>query len=488
MATYIEWLPDYERHRKAAVSFDFAAESRCSYFDLLYYPSSPEPIQTGGDLDSAMLRERLAEGNPSFQGEEPNGGIRLLLGVCGYNPEINLEMEYGKHRTVVPFEEAIYACMQSKIGLPKRFLETMVEVRGPRAFKFSNKGPVGHTTCFVFKFTLPRPSFYHLALSYNQQSKVTHGLLLSKTRDHHFRELIQWLQSSQNHRDQPLGVALHIAEIVIETCADRVNASDSTLNDLEEEMDQHQYPHRPRGNPLELDFIATTRAINSQSRKLGLDLTRLEGAQLAVALITEGTNLLTAPHILDTAAVTITVANNISSDSSCSMNEASMNLANLCKNTLTRLEYEMTRCQTLIAVVYQFMAQKDSRINIQHSESSAILARASKEDSQVMRTIAIESKKDSSAMKTIAILTMLFLPGTFLAAIFAMPFFNWGVDGESVVKSEFRIYWAFAIPLTVMVVLIWAVAVMLPWKRWLSGHQPTHMDDFQCSLVSRGLA
>ena len=135
------------------------------------------------------------------------------------------------------------------------------------------------------------------------------------------------------------------------------------------------------------------------------------------------------------------------------------------------------------------MAQKDSRINIQHSESSAILARASKEDSQVMRTIAIESKKDSSAMKTIAILTMLFLPGTFLAvtstctttpchiiltytkAVFAMPFFNWGVDGESVVKSEFRIYWAFAIPLTVMVVLLWTVAVMLPWKRWLSGHQ-----------------
>lgn len=61
------------------------------------------------------------------------------------------------------------------------------------------------------------------------------------------------------------------------------------------------------------------------------------------------------------------------------------------------------------------MAQKDSKINIQHSESSAILARASKEDSQVMRTIAIESKKDSSSMKTMAILTMLFLPGTFLA-------------------------------------------------------------------------
>jgi hypothetical protein len=61
------------------------------------------------------------------------------------------------------------------------------------------------------------------------------------------------------------------------------------------------------------------------------------------------------------------------------------------------------------------MTQKDAKVNIQLAENSAFLARASKEDSEVMRTIAVESKKDSSAMKTIAILTMFFLPGTFLA-------------------------------------------------------------------------
>lgn len=78
MATYVEWVPDYERRPKAAVSFDFAAESQCSYFDSLYYPSSAEPVQTEGDLDNELLRARLAERDPIFQGEEPNGGIRLL--------------------------------------------------------------------------------------------------------------------------------------------------------------------------------------------------------------------------------------------------------------------------------------------------------------------------------------------------------------------------------------------------------------------------
>ena len=61
------------------------------------------------------------------------------------------------------------------------------------------------------------------------------------------------------------------------------------------------------------------------------------------------------------------------------------------------------------------MAQKDMKSNMQLAESSAAIAKASKEDSAVMRVIAIESKKDSTAMKTIAVLGMLFLPGTFVA-------------------------------------------------------------------------
>ena len=61
------------------------------------------------------------------------------------------------------------------------------------------------------------------------------------------------------------------------------------------------------------------------------------------------------------------------------------------------------------------MAQKDAKVNIALAESSAAIARASKQDSAIMKIIAIESKKDSSAMKTIAVLGMFFLPGTFVA-------------------------------------------------------------------------
>lgn len=53
------------------------------------------------------------------------------------------------------------------------------------------------------------------------------------------------------------------------------------------------------------------------------------------------------------------------------------------------------------------MAQEDAKVNIALAESSAAIAKASKEDNKVMKTIALESNKDSSAMKAISILGMI---------------------------------------------------------------------------------
>jgi hypothetical protein len=134
------------------------------------------------------------------------------------------------------------------------------------------------------------------------------------------------------------------------------------------------------------------------------------------------------------------------------------------------------------------MAQKDAKVNIALAESSAAIAKASKEDSAAMRQIAIETKRDSSAMKTIATLGMFFLPGTFVAvsttsspsipilyhelncgqAIFAMPIFEWDANGAPVMKNGFRYYWAVTIPLTLLVLASWAMAMLLPWRKWLA--------------------
>jgi hypothetical protein len=61
------------------------------------------------------------------------------------------------------------------------------------------------------------------------------------------------------------------------------------------------------------------------------------------------------------------------------------------------------------------MTQKDAKVNTELALSSAAIAKASRDDSAIMRKIAIDTKRDSSAMKTISLLGMFFLPGTFVA-------------------------------------------------------------------------
>ncbi|KAK6541116.1 hypothetical protein TWF694_008489 [Orbilia ellipsospora] len=73
------------------------------------------------------------------------------------------------------------------------------------------------------------------------------------------------------------------------------------------------------------------------------------------------------------------------------------------------------------------------------------------------QTTAEASRKDSSFMRTIAIITLVFLPGTFVAAIFSMSMFDWESDGSVVVSKHLWIYFAITIPLTVMTMIIWII-------------------------------
>lgn len=59
-------------------------------------------------------------------------------------------------------------------------------------------------------------------------------------------------------------------------------------------------------------------------------------------------------------------------------------------------------------------------------------------------------------MKSLAVVTMVFLPGTFVATLFSMPLFDWH-GSENLSASGLGVYWATAIPLTVVTISIWIV-------------------------------
>ncbi|KAJ5728596.1 uncharacterized protein N7483_003104 [Penicillium malachiteum] len=102
--------------------------------------------------------------------------------------------------------------------------------------------------------------------------------------------------------------------------------------------------------------------------------------------------------------------------------------------------------------------------------SSVLIALLGHEDAEINLEIAVSMKNDSASMKTVAIMTMAFLPATFFAALFAVPSLQW--DHDDVVQSNFWIYWAFTLPTTAVVFLVWLVVtnhnrIFNRWAKWL---------------------
>jgi hypothetical protein len=77
------------------------------------------------------------------------------------------------------------------------------------------------------------------------------------------------------------------------------------------------------------------------------------------------------------------------------------------------------------------------------------------EDAKNSKTIALATRKDSYNMKAIFIVTMIFLPPTFFATLFAMPLLKW--DDPKVEQPGFEIYWAVSLPTTAIVLSVWHV-------------------------------
>ncbi|KKA29170.1 hypothetical protein TD95_003709 [Thielaviopsis punctulata] len=74
--------------------------------------------------------------------------------------------------------------------------------------------------------------------------------------------------------------------------------------------------------------------------------------------------------------------------------------------------------------------------------------------SEIQLAFNVTTQVDSRAMRNISLLTMVFLPSTFVATIFSTTFFS--VDNNQwMMNDKFWMFWAFAIPVTVLVMLWW---------------------------------
>ncbi|CAG8956160.1 hypothetical protein HYFRA_00012077 [Hymenoscyphus fraxineus] len=124
----------------------------------------------------------------------------------------------------------------------------------------------------------------------------------------------------------------------------------------------------------------------------------------------------------------------------------------------TKLEYLVESLEL------QFPRLRRAKANNQLNRTG-LESRLTSQTNTLSYQIASETRSDSSAMKAIAVLTMIFLPGTFLASFFAMPLFNWDSETQAgVVNGRFWIYWAVTIPGTLLVLASWRAWWV--WREW----------------------
>ncbi|KAK8142844.1 hypothetical protein G3M48_008092 [Beauveria asiatica] len=145
-------------------------------------------------------------------------------------------------------------------------------------------------------------------------------------------------------------------------------------------------------------------------------------------------------------------------------------------SVITWREGRLPRSKRFVNI--QIARASNAMAELSRSDNQAMLnlSELSRQDAQLMieiardsRSVALATARDSASMRVIAIVTILFLPATFTATFFSMPFFNFlGVEGPRV-STWIWIYVAATGVLTVIIQAVWALMSHRSQTRILSG-------------------
>ncbi|ORY10264.1 hypothetical protein BCR34DRAFT_354248 [Clohesyomyces aquaticus] len=136
-----------------------------------------------------------------------------------------------------------------------------------------------------------------------------------------------------------------------------------------------------------------------------------------------------------------------------------------------RVSYARDVIQSLSQMVYAYRAQRDNELNVRLAKLShksnqlnLKLSKIAAHESHMNTIIAKSAVEYSLDMQVISIVTLLFLPGTFMATLFSASFWNFQPGHEGPVASKWGwLYFALTITLTATVFSAWKAYSR--WKR-----------------------
>jgi hypothetical protein len=440
----------YAGHSKLA-TIDICSYQDASSTDLVY---TYEPLAD----DETSLSEWLNSYPSTSRGEcRLSGGVKLLVVHIG--GQANAATSLRARRML---KSAFDQLQLPTASLTPFWARSSDFMSFPRTVTAS--GPGRQAYCLVMRF-------WALTWSYDPVEKLSRGIVVVE-RDYG-EEPVDPLEKTINALkgfvDQPC--FLGFAAIVV--ALTRVSASILKTYSVSKDM-KYRFQGQRTNEPDAVAGLAdpskaSTDVLNHTSRVLGYH-DRLR--------ILQNLNTFLSKQLSDFRA-------NMAGES-----EARRQRAATLDESLIHMEQKITslvsvtqkvkdRATMQVAALFNIIAQNDSKVSIEIAVASRALAIENKKDQRISiaiakasRAIAVESKRDSSSMKTIAAVTMLFLPGTFVASLFATPMFQWSATAGLQVQSHIWVYWATSIPLTLLTIGFWWV-----WLKFTRGSERAQLKD-----------
>ena len=107
-----------------------------------------------------------------------------------------------------------------------------------------------------------------MSVSYDPGIRLTSVLLLAQSHLHDLGMLVHMMYW-KNYKvliGQPMLVPFLVCTCISAIHATKIQVSIATLNSVEEELGQHTYQDRHKGDPLEADFVNTTSASSTPKK------------------------------------------------------------------------------------------------------------------------------------------------------------------------------------------------------------------------------
>ncbi|KAF2831401.1 hypothetical protein CC86DRAFT_452461 [Ophiobolus disseminans] len=413
------------------------------YFDKLAFEHQPSYcIRFNGqvlhDISAVPPIEALADG--FLQDANPHG---ILLSeptttLDGNNIAVILCDATSVKANTIPFSRDTFVEIMEKLQLSPGLFQALFT--GTPKFVYYKATEKTPRVSIVLRTPMSIAQNWSLALSWSPKYGDIRGIIHGM-KSHEMSQLAMHIGDARVESGHPINIPIILCEMLVESDSNGVKLHASNLYKVEKRTNFHGYtPSNSPDSPNSLakgqekEFAEMTQSLNLIISRLAFHEMRI----LANAVFVEE---------LGACMIHMGLDGNYSPthgywSGTQRLEERLLHLKTEQRALLLEIACNQKIAQSQLEIVYNLVAQRDNKDNLSMA--------------RIQTNIANTTKEDSFAMRTIAVMSIAFLPATFVSSFFSMDMFDWQAPrGATVISYRFWIYWAVTAPLTLLVFSIW---------------------------------